>query len=83
MKYYSHASYNCAAHEDGSRVAHKIELYMKVNSCVTCEFGPSNLTKIQEHTRVVARECQLRCEQYHTYVAKYVCMYCLLTITYH
>ena len=26
MKYYLRASYNCAAHEDGSRVAHKIEL---------------------------------------------------------
>ena len=26
MKYYSCASYNCAAHEDGSHVAHEIEL---------------------------------------------------------
>ena len=26
MKYYSYASYNRAAHEDGSRAAHKIEL---------------------------------------------------------
>ena len=26
MKYYSRASYNCAAHEGGSRVVHKIEL---------------------------------------------------------
>ena len=26
MKYYSRASYNHATHEDGSRVAHKIEL---------------------------------------------------------
>ena len=26
MKYYLRASYNCAAHEDGSCVAHKIEL---------------------------------------------------------
>ena len=26
MKYYSRASYNCAAHEDGSRAAHEMEL---------------------------------------------------------
>ena len=43
-------------------------LYTKVNSCVTREFGPSNLTKIQEHTRVAARECQLRRELYRSYM---------------
>ena len=39
-------------------------LYTKVNSHVTREFGPSHLTKIEEHVCVAARECQLRREQY-------------------
>ena len=39
-------------------------LYMKDNSRVTHEFGPSNTTKIQEHMRVAARKCQLRNELY-------------------
>ena len=37
---------------------------MKVNSHVTREFGLSHSTKIQEHTSVVVRECQLTCELY-------------------
>ena len=37
-------------------------LYTKDNFRVTREFGLSNMTKIQEHTRVAARECQLRNE---------------------
>ena len=44
--------------------------YTKVNSRVTREFGPSNSTKIQEHTRVAARECQLRRERYHNLFLK-------------
>ena len=39
-------------------------LYMKDNSHVICKFGLSNSTKIQEHMRVAARECQLRNELY-------------------
>ena len=42
-------------------------LYMKVNSHVTREFGPSHWTKIQEHMRIATRECQLRCERYRMY----------------
>ena len=40
-------------------------LYLKDNSRITCEFSPSNSTKIQEHMRVAAHECQLRNELYH------------------
>ena len=67
-KYYSRASYNRAAHEDGSRAAHERArvLYTKDNSCVTREFGPSNMTKMQEHTHVAARKCQLRNELYRS-----------------
>ena len=43
-------------------------LYTKDNSCVTCEFGLSNSTKIQEHTLVAAHECQLSNELYCMYV---------------
>ena len=39
-------------------------LYAQDNSPVTREFGPSNTTKIQEHKRVSAHECQLRNELY-------------------
>ena len=46
-------------------------LYTKVNSRVTREFRLSNSAKIEEHTRVSARECQLRCELYHTYMHAY------------
>ena len=42
-------------------------LYMKLNSCVICEFGLSQSTKIEEHTRVLARKCQLRHELYCMY----------------
>ena len=42
-------------------------LYTKGNSRVTCEFGLSHLTKIEEHMHVAARECQLRCERYIPY----------------
>ena len=42
-------------------------LYMKVNSRVTREFKPSHSTKIQEHTRVATRKCQLRREWYRKY----------------
>ena len=65
-KYYSRASYNCAAHKDGSRVVHKIELTCTTRkiTLVTGKFGPSNMTKVQEHTRVAAHECQLRNELY-------------------
>ena len=64
----SRASYNRAAHKDGSHAAHEIApvLYTKINSCITCEFGLSHLTKIGEHTHVAARECQLRCELYRS-----------------
>ena len=67
-KYFSRASYNHAAHEDGSHAAHEIArvLYTKVNSRVTCEFGLSHLTKIEEHTYVAAHACQLRCELYRS-----------------
>ena len=44
-------------------------LYTKVNSRVAREFGLSHSTKIQKHTCVATRECQLRCERYHTYIA--------------
>ena len=68
-KYYSRASYNCAAHEDGSCVVHEIELTCSTQkltlvSRVTCEFALSNLTKIQEHTCVAAYESQLRRKWY-------------------
>ena len=64
-KYYLRASYNHAAHEDGSHAAHEIApiLYTKVNSRVTCEFGLNHLTKIEV---VAASECQLRCELYRS-----------------
>ena len=60
-------------------------LYMKDNSRVTSEFGPSNSTKIQ-HTRVTARECQLRNELYrmyvvHSYVANLIVQCCRWLIT--
>ena len=42
-------------------------LYTKVNSRVIREFGLSHSTK-KEHTRVPARECQLRRELYCKYV---------------
>ena len=41
-------------------------LYTKVNYCVTHKFGLSHSTKIEEHTRVLAHECQLRRELYHS-----------------
>ena len=85
-KYYSCASYNHAAHEDGSRAVHEIELtcsarnrahvlYMKDNSRVTSKFGLSNSTKMPEHTRVATHECQLRNELYRS-----VSMKLLLTV---
>ena len=42
-------------------------LYMKVNSRVTREFGPSNSTKIEDRMRVAACECQLRHELYRNF----------------
>ena len=69
MKYYLCASYNCAAHKDGSRAAHERArvLYTKVKSHVTRKFRLSHSTKIQEHACVAARERQLRCELYHNF----------------
>ena len=76
-KYYLRASYNCAAHKDGPRAAHKDGpraahkiyiarmLYTKVNSLVTRKFRLSYSTKIG-HMRVLACECQLRCELYRS-----------------
>ena len=73
MMYYSHAFYNRAAHEDGACAVHEIYvahmLYTKVNSHVTCEFGLSHSIKIEGHTYVPARKCQLRRQLYHIYVA--------------
>ena len=73
MKYYLRASYNHAAHENGSHRAHV--LYTKVNSCVTHEFRLNHSTKIQEHMRVTACECQLRHELYRTYIHTYTRTY--------
>ena len=42
-------------------------LYRKVNSRVTCKFGLSHSTKIEEHMCVFAHECQPRRELYHTF----------------
>ena len=46
-------------------------LYTKVNSRVICQFGLSHLTKIEEHTHVATRKCQLRRERYRIYVYNY------------
>ena len=48
---------------------------MKDNSHVTHEFGLSHLTKIEEHTRVLARECQLRHELYRILINVFEGMY--------
>ena len=54
--------------------------YTKVTSCVAREFGMSHSTKIQKHTCAATRECQLRCERYHTYIYSY--WHYLFTIPY-
>ena len=46
-------------------------LCTKVNSCVTCEFGLSHLIKIEEYMSVLACECQVRLELYHTCLMLY------------
>ena len=74
-KYYLHASYNRATHEDGYRVAHEIELAystQKLTLVSHASFGLSHSTKIQEHMRVATRECQLRVERYRSSVERYV-----------
>ena len=64
-------------------------LYTKVNSHVTCEFWLSHSTKIEEHTRVAARECRLRRELYRSTVnlitissqcSKWICCTCIKTL---
>ena len=69
-KYYSRASYNCAAHEDGYHVAHEIELACSTRKLTLMSHASLDQVtrqKIQEDMRVAAHECQLRRERYHKY----------------
>ena len=54
-KYYPRASYNCAAHKDGSRVAHKIELACSTQKLTLVWHASSVLVTQQKYknTRVL------------------------------
>ena len=55
MKYYSCASYNCAAHEDGSRVVHEIELACSTRKLTLMSHASSDRVNQQKYknTRVL------------------------------
>ena len=64
-KYYSHASYNGAAHEDGSRAAHEIELACSARKITLVSHASLvRVTQQKYYMRAAACECQLRNELY-------------------
>ena len=58
-------------------------LMHEVNSRVTCEFGPSHLTKIEEHMSIASRKCQHRRQLYvsilHPYQRPSTCLHVIAT----